>query len=281
MKSCITISLVDEARGGPFVFWDGLEDGCRRAADLGFDAVEVFPPGPDAIQVSTLQQTLQKHELKLAAVGTGGGWVRHQLTLTHASADRRQAAVKYVEAIIQFAGQFRASAIIGSMQGRHDADVPRDVAMDYLKTALDQLGPIAAEYGVPLIYEPLNRYETNLCNSLADGCELLNDLENQNVVLLADLFHMNIEEARLGDAIRRAGHRIGHVHFVDSNRQPVGAGHLNLADVIDALRAVSYDGYLSAEALPLPNPMTAAQQTIQAFRRWTSTYPLEDQSAHR
>ncbi len=46
MRSAVTISLVPEARGGPFVFWDDLLEGCRKAAALGFDAVEIFPPGP-------------------------------------------------------------------------------------------------------------------------------------------------------------------------------------------------------------------------------------------
>ena len=65
-RSCVTISLVEEARGGPFVFWDGLEDGCRRAHDLGFDAVEVFPPGPDAVDTEQLRSLLDEFQLELA-----------------------------------------------------------------------------------------------------------------------------------------------------------------------------------------------------------------------
>ena len=89
-RSCVTISLVEEARGGPFVFWDGLEDGCRRAHELGFDAVEVFPPGPDAVDTEQLRSLLDEHQLSLAAVGTGGGWVRQRLVLTSADAGQRQ-----------------------------------------------------------------------------------------------------------------------------------------------------------------------------------------------
>ena len=72
---------------------------------------------------------------------------------------------------------------------------------------------------LPLIYEPLNRYETNLCNTVADGVKLLEAIQSQNVVLLADLFHMNIEEENIADALRHGGKHIGHVHFVDSNRR--------------------------------------------------------------
>ena len=49
MKSAVTVSLVPEARGGPFVFWDDLTAAARQAAELGFDAIELFPPGPDAM----------------------------------------------------------------------------------------------------------------------------------------------------------------------------------------------------------------------------------------
>ena len=80
MKSAVTISLVDEARGGPFVFWDGLEAGCRTARELGFDAVEIFTPSPDAIDPTLLRRLLDAEGLRLAAVGTGAGWVKHRLT---------------------------------------------------------------------------------------------------------------------------------------------------------------------------------------------------------
>ena len=80
---------------------------------------------------------------------------------------------------------------------------------------------------------------------------------------------MNIEEASIADALRAAGPLVGHVHFVDSNRQAVGCGHLDRVPIMAALRELNYDGYLSAEALPLPDSMTAARQSLESFRRWT------------
>lgn len=266
MKSCVTISLVEEARGGPFVFWDGLEDGCRRAAELGYDAVEVFPPAPDAVDGDLLKGLLSDHGLKLAAVGTGAGWVKHGLTLTDASGERRREAIEFVRSIIDVAGQFGASAIIGSMQGRWTETVDKPTALSYLKEALNILGDAAGSHDVPLIYEPLNRYETNLCNTVRDGVALLQGVGSKNVVLLADLFHMNIEEADLAQAIRDGGSHVGHVHFVDSNRQPAGSAHLEFEPVIAALSEIGYSGYLSAEAFPIPDSQTAAEMTIRAFR---------------
>src|SRR6185437_13944979 len=112
----------------------------------------------------------------------------------------------------------------------------------------------------PLLFEPLNRYESNLVNTVADGVALLQSLKTKNVKLLCDLFHMNIEEAGIADALRAAGHLLGHVHLADSNRRAMGFGHTDMAPVARALRDIGYGGYVSGEILPLPDSDTAAQQ---------------------
>jgi sugar phosphate isomerase/epimerase len=270
IKSCVTISLVNEARGGPFVFWDDLAAGCRKAAALGFDAVEVFAPAPEAVDPAALRRLLDEHGLKLGAVGTGAGWLIHRLTLTHADPANRAGARRFIQSIIDLGGPFGAPAIIGSMQGRSGGEggLGAASARSWLAEALEVLATHAAQYGVPLIYEPLNRYETNLVNTVADGVALLESLSNRNVVLLADLFHMNIEEVDSAAALRSGGRYIGHVHFVDSNRRPPGSGHIDFAPIAEALRAIGYAGYASAEALPYPDPDEAARRTIEAFRKF-------------
>ncbi|HJZ59356.1 MAG TPA: sugar phosphate isomerase/epimerase family protein [Gemmataceae bacterium] len=267
MKSAVTISLVPEVRGGPFVFCDDLAAGAQRAAELGFDAVEVFPSDPDAIDPDELAKLLADNGLLLAAVGTGAGWVKHKLSLTSPDTEVHRKAMVFVEEMIEFAAELGAPVIIGSMQGRVEA-AAKETALGYLSQALLNLGLYAARFNLPLLYEPLNRYETNLVNTLADGVNLLKGLATTNVKLLADLYHMNIEEANLADALRAAGPHIGHVHFADSNRRAAGMGHTDFAPVIAALREVGYTGYLSAEVLPLPDPMTAAKQTIESFKRY-------------
>ena len=267
MRSAITVSLVPETKGGPFVFSNGLADAFTLAAALGYDAIEVFPPSADAPALAELSALIDKHRLPLAAMGTGAGWVVHKLTLTHADAGVRERARAFVRAIIERAAKFGAPAIIGSMQGRWDGAVARPQALEWLGAALDELGEHAAQHGVPLLYEPLNRYETNLFNRLGDTAAFLRTLRTRNVRILADLFHMNIDEADMAAALRTAGDLVGHVHFADSNRHAVGFGHTAMAPVIAALREIRYAGFLSAEILPLPDPAAAARQTIAAFRQ--------------
>lgn len=267
MRSAVTISLVPEASGGPFVFWHDLEARCAKAAELGFDAVEVFPRSAAELEVSLLRSCLDRHGLKLAAMGTGAGWVVQKLRLTDQDQAVRQRARAFIREIIDIAGRFGAPAIIGSMQGRTDTGISHEQHLVWLAEALDELAPRAADYGTTLLIEPLNRYETNLINSVADGVKLIGSLKSKNVKLLCDLFHMNIEEPDIANALSEAGAHVGHVHFADSNRRAVGFGHTPMAPIIGALRRMGYDGYLSAEVLPLPDSDEAARQTIASFRR--------------
>lgn len=271
MKSCITISLVEEARGGPFVLWDALETSVATAAELGYDAVEIFAPGPESVDVDSLGKLLESSGLRLAALGTGAGWVKHRLQLADPDAAKRAQAKAFVRSIIDKAGPLGASAIVGSMQGPSGHTGDTATARSYLCEALEDCGAHAARYQVPLIYEPLNRYETRQCCTVADGVDLLESLSTDNVRLLCDLFHMNIEETSISDALMQGGKWVGHIHFVDSNRRPVGMGHMVYGPIFAALRAIGYQGYLCAEAFPYPDPKAASIQTIRAFRYWTQS----------
>lgn len=276
MKSAVTISLVQEAAGGPFVFWHDLEAGMRQAAELGFDAVEIFAPAPEVLSEPSIGALLAKYRLSLAAVGTGAGMVKHKLSLTSPDPVIRAKAREFIRNIVNAGGRYGAPAIIGSMQGRWGETVDKATALRWLGESLVDLGHAASQHGVPLIYEPLNRYETNLITTMADGVAYLQSLPTNNVKLLADLFHMNIEETNVADGLRAGGSFIGHVHFVDSNRRAVGCGHTNFAPIMQALRDISYSGYLSAECFAYPSSNEAARLTIDGYRRLTQEMPADD-----
>lgn len=277
IRSAITLSLVPEAKGGPFVFWDGIEDACRTAAQLGFDGIEIFPSDAKSLDPSAIRSVVSETGLEVAAIGTGAGWVKHQLRFTDPDPAVREKAIAFASEVVDFAALFGAPAIIGSLQGRADPGVERNQALDYLALALETLGSRAEAAGAPLLYEPLNRYETNLLNRLGDAADFVSALRTRNVRVLADLFHMNLEEESLADSIRSAGPWVGHVHFADSNRRAVGFGHTPIAPVADALREIRYSGYVSAEVLPLPDSFTAATQTIASFRKY---FPHVEAPAH-
>jgi sugar phosphate isomerase/epimerase len=234
---------------------------------LGFDAVEIFPPGAEAIDVEEVKRMTGDAGVKVAAVGTGAGFVMRKLTLIDADDAARRRAVEFVKRIIDVAGALGAPAIIGSMQGRH-GDEEREAALGRLAQSLAELGAHARQYGAPLLYEPLNRYETNVFNRQAEAAEWVRSRGIGNVKLLCDLFHMNIEEADLAGSLRAVGtDLLGHVHFVDSNRRAAGIGHMDFTPITAALRELNFAGYASAECFPFPDSDAAARRTIESYQR--------------
>lgn len=277
MKSAITICLVPEAARGPFVFHDGLSSGCQHAADAGFDAVEIFPPSASEFPSKQLHTLLEQTSLDLAAVGTGAGWLKKRLSLTDTDPARRREAIQFVAEIIEIAAEFNAPAIIGSMQGQASDITHRSESLGLLAEALGTLGDHAQRHGQVLLYEALNRYETNLLNTQEDAANFLikHSLVGKGVRLLCDLFHMNIEEQNVPETITRLGRLgsglIGHVHWADSNRKAMGLGHTDSTALYRALKAAVYDNYLAAEVFPLPSASEAASQTIMSIEAFTSS----------
>ncbi len=266
MRAAVTISLVSEAAGGPFVFWHDIPAAAARAAELGFDALEIFPPDADFPDRPKLDLALRQHSLSVAAMGTGAGWVKHKLTLTAVDGKVREQARQFVRSIIATAASYGAPAIVGSMQGRVEPGLNRSQSLAYFHDAVEELAEFAQSQGQVLLIEPLNRYETNILSNIQQGLDFLASLRTKNARLLLDLFHMNIEEQDLAASIRLAGPAVGHVHLADSNRRAAGFGHIDFPPIIAALREINYSGYLSAEVLPLPTSDAAAVQTIAAIK---------------
>jgi sugar phosphate isomerase/epimerase len=264
MKTAVTLCRVAEAAAGPFVFHQDLSHGFAKAAEHGFDAVELFLPSADEISIAEVKKLQAEHGLKIAAVGTGAGMVKYGLSLTDADPLIRQKALDFILELVDFGGQLGAPAILGSMQGRSSTTVPHQLAISYLADALRTIASHAARFDVPFIYEPLNRYETNLFNRIGDAVAFLTEHNLENITLLADLFHMNIEEVSLEKSLADHIAHIGHIHFADSNRRAMGFGHTDSVKLLRLLQNIGYEGYLSAEILPLPTPDAAAAQFIKS-----------------
>ena len=126
---------------------------------------------------------------------------------------------------------------------------PRSVAdsKPLLLEALREVGEHAASIGMVAYLEPLNRFEDFVVNTLEDASWYVDELASPGVAVIADTWHMSIEESDIGAAIRRAGSRIQHVQLGDSNRLEPGAGHYNWDETLTALEDIGYDGWLAME----------------------------------
>lgn len=140
-----------------------------------------------------------------------------------------------------------------------------DLERELLISQLRELAPDAAAAGVSLFLEPLNRYEAYLVNRLDQGVAIAREA-GPAVGVMADFFHMNIEERDIAASIRMAGHRVVYVHVADSNRLQPGRGHLDFRTGFAALKEAGYDGWLTIESR-VDGPFDEAIRETAAFLR--------------
>ena len=252
----------------------GWADAARSAAALGFDGVELAIRDPAGVDPGTVTRILRETGMSIPAIGTGQAFLADGLSLSHLDEGVRARAIERVEAHIRLAGDFGAAVIIGLVHGRVMED--RGASEARLAASFEPLVRAAEQAAVWLIIEPINRYETDLLTTVGDALDFIDRIGSERVGILADTFHMNIEEVSIERALRAAGARLRHVHTADSNRHAPGWGHLDFAAVLATLRAMSYRGWLSAEILPRPDPLAAAQQTITHLRSLLNTPPVKE-----
>jgi sugar phosphate isomerase/epimerase len=273
MKIALVIST-EETGFDAVAMRGGWMDAVRTAAELGYDGVELAVRDPGAIDSRTVARALRDARLQIPAIGTGQAFLADGLSLSHPDEGVRARAIERVEAHVRFAGHFGAAVIIGLIRGRIVGG--REETVTRLMASFDPLVRSAEREGVWLIIEPINRYETDLLNTIGESLEFMGRVGAEHLGVLADTFHMNIEEVSLERALRAGGSRLRHIHTADSNRQAPGWGHLDFAAVLATLRAMSYRGWLGAEILPRPDPLAAAQQTITHLRHLLNTSPIKE-----
>ncbi len=257
---------VQPARFEAATFKGDLDANLARVAALGYDGAELAIRDPRQIDVDDLERLVRKHRLAVPALGTGQAWGEEGLSFTDPDPAIRRAAVERVKSHIPVAERFGAVVIIGLLRGKIRPGVSREQAMTWLVEALRECATAAAAAGVRLALEPINRYETDLINTVDEGLALIERVGADNFGLLLDTFHMNIEEPSIEASIRKAGDRIFHFHVADSNRWYPGAGHLDFRRILQALAETGYRGFVSGEFLPRPDVETAAEAAIRYLR---------------
>jgi len=259
MKLAIT-STPSQARFAPIIHRGDPAEAFDLAARLGYDGVELHLRHPTDIDRVGVKALIVRTGLGVPTLGTGMAAGEDGLTFADDDAQIRRRAVELIKAHIDLAGELGAAVTIGLIWGWLGKDPTRRASR--LAAALDCLRECcqtADQAGVTLLIEGVNRYESDYPNTVDDCLEIIRAVGAANLRLLADTFHMNIEESDMAASIRRAGALLGHVHLVDSNRRAPGHGHIDMAAIIRALSQIGYNGYLSLEVLPLPTPERAAE----------------------
>ena len=248
----------------PLLFAGDWTSALEAAVDLGYDAIEISVRDPADSAVIACDEGLRNYGLQLSAIATGQSFYSDGLAPTSPDPEIQQQLEERMRRIIDLASPWGAMVVIGGVRGTlTGSEVERSDQYRRTVAAVHRYAQYALERGVSLVVEPINRYETNYVNTIEDASRFIREVDLANLGILADTFHMNIEEVNLAEALRSAGDRVHHVQFTDSNRLAAGRGHIDFPALAAVLRDSGYRGYLSTETLPLPDSRTAARQAIE------------------
>lgn len=241
--------------------WRHVALGARAA---GFDLVEV--PLLEAADVDTEMISRALGEYQLAISCSAGLTAATDVSSEDPETVRlgEQALTRAVRAAAQI-GSRTLSGVLYSSLAAYDHPVARRGKANCVEV-LGRVAGVAELEGVTLGLEPVNRYETNLVNTAAQGLELIDAIGSQNVFLQLDTFHMNIEESDLGTPVQEAGSRLGYVHVGESHRGALGAGTVDFETFFGALQSTCYRGPIVFESFTAGVPLGGLQGALHVWR---------------
>lgn len=206
-------------------------------ADLGYDGVELPIFEPASVDATRIRGALARAGLLCTASGA------LPVGASLLEPEQRERGVEYVDSCLAAASACGASVLcgpyyapVGKLPGRPRTPAEWDSAVIGLRAIAER----AADRGMVLALEVLNRFETHFLNTVDDALRIVEEVDRPGLGLLLDTFHMNVEEKDPVGAIRRAGPRLAHVHFSENDRGIVGTGHVQWPAIAEALRDVGY-----------------------------------------
>jgi D-psicose/D-tagatose/L-ribulose 3-epimerase len=244
-----------------------------KVKQMGFDSFEFGLEDPSHVDPTKLKQKLQQTGLRIVICGAFGP----DRDLTHDDSSVRENSLSYITQAIKLCQQSGCKTLAGPMYSavgkrRHVTAEQKKKEWDLAVKGIKEAGRRAADSGITLAIEPLNRFETDLVNT-AEQCErLVNEVAMNNVGFHLDSFHMNIEEKNSGDAVRRAGKRLYHFHACENDRGAPGSGiNVDWPNIAAALKEVGYKGEAVIESFTPKTKSIAAAAAI-----WRQLAPTQD-----
>ena len=202
------------------------------------------------------------HAAQFCCISTGQVYADEGLMFTDENTARREQLKAIFKELIDLAERFGKLVNIGRVRGQIGNRPQSEAEASFIDLARE-LCEYAHPKGVTLVLEPVNRYEIDFINSVEEGVDLMKKVNRPNMMLMPDVFHMNIEDRTIGPELAKHINFIEYIHFADSNRLAPGQGHLDFRQLLTNLYHADYDGWVSIEILPIPDPDTAARQSAE------------------
>jgi D-psicose/D-tagatose/L-ribulose 3-epimerase len=249
----------------------------KNIAALGFKAVELPIEDPTLVDAKKLRPVLEDLGLKAHVCGAFGPG----RDLTHPDPAARESARGYISSCLGIAEDLGAGFLAGPMYSQvgKARQLPEDERKREWDLAVAELKKVSAEAGdrgLAIALEPINRFETDLINTTADSLRMIRDIAHPAAKVMIDSFHMTIEEADLGAAIRMAGKDLIHVQVSENHRGVTGTGLTPWKSFRDALEEIGYDGSVVIESFTPDNRDLAGAVCI-----WKRFTPTQDEFASR
>jgi sugar phosphate isomerase/epimerase len=229
-------------------YGEEISSSIQRLAKFGYDAIELVGE-PDYYNSKEVRDLVSSHGMQVSSICS----IYHaERDLSHPDPKMRRKAVDYVKSIADMSAEVGASVMIvapaANMRIKELAS-PED-EWKWAVEGIREGAEYAAGMSVKLCIEAWNRYETHLLNRLDQCLAMMKEVDMPNVGIMGDTFHMNIEEANNAEAIRDSGSALIHIHLADNNRAATGVGQTDFRPVLQALKDIDYQGYLTFEILP-------------------------------
>jgi sugar phosphate isomerase/epimerase len=238
-----------------------MEENITKIKKLGYDGVELAVRDPEQLNVEWLKSILERSQMNVPAIQTGQVYLEEGLSFVNPDPAIRKKAIERIKSQVRLSKALDTLVIIGLVRGKKTREISAEKQDAWLRDALWECAQ--ENESVKLAIEPINRYETDIINTVASGLNLVERIDMRNVGLLLDTFHMNIEEPSIVESIVSAKDHLFHFHIADSNRWYPGAGHINFNEIFSTLNQINYQGFVSAEIVPVPDPDSAAKKTIE------------------
>jgi len=246
---------------------EDLEKSFQRLAKYEYDAVELEgEPDKEKYEPKKVKKMLQQHGLKVSSIAGMYLW-KEEIKRDLASSDKkiREQTIIYLFKCIDYAQLMGAKLVIvvPAAVSKLTPSLSKKEDWENSVKAVQEVAKYAEKKDILLAIEPINRYETYLVNSIQDALYYAREVNSSHVKIMADTFHMNIEERDIPEAIRIAGNNLINIHIADSNRCSVGRGHIYFKEVIKALKEINYQYAITLEPLPpISDPYLALEREV-------------------